>query len=280
MKLSNLFENQDNKFAPKLMGTSDSDLLDYYERQESVARYNYSFISQKFQDLHYKKIMRKRADVITFNNHDTPPEYETIPRWGIINTKLYPEWVEKVKRMAARYEILVKRSERLNRLARKLRKKVIADHIKTKQQRPAKTMPTKDIPKIIKSGAARAKGFDNPYYTYPSEQYAGSPAHYKHLGSMIKPFVTINKALERNGVPEFNVIYAGTRTGGGPAFHRYSNFIMIGANGRLIWRKHDPGAVGSNMLYLDGQKITIPRFVDAPKFEQDRFLAPLKEPKK
>lgn len=134
---------------------------------------------------------------------------------------------------------------------------------------PQITIPAAKVPAKVSTGAGMAT---NPYHgAGNTDQYAGSPLHYSWTAQMKPNFVEIQNALERNGIAPLDRIYA-ARYQGGP-----TNFICIGAGGRLVWRKYDVGGgSGQNWIFVDGVKMNASALTGNPPAVQDQILQPLK----
>ena len=107
----------------------------------------------------------------------------------------------------------------------------------------------------------KGPGFENPYLlgARPEDRYAGDPEHIPQWSSpqMKEMYETLKGILARNGL-KFDIMYAGTFQSRG---NRY-NFVVIGANGRFVWRKYDPSlGAGMNWIIIDGKEMKTSQFL-------------------
>ena len=146
-------------------------------------------------------------------------------------------------------------------------------------------IPESQVPLQISSGA---KGkFQNPYFLSDVGRYAGDPENFPWTPHMHKMYTALKDILDKNGIPGFTVAYGSTIVDSvrqGASLINYSNFAVIGANGKLIWRKYDKGGgSGQNWLYINGNKTNTSRFIFGTttkhagiKAEFDKRIAALK----
>jgi hypothetical protein len=123
-------------------------------------------------------------------------------------------------------------------------------------------IPETQVPAQISSGKGK---FRNPYFLSNVGRYAGVAENFPWTPHMHKMYVTVKDILDKNGVPGFTVAYGSTFVDPvrqGASLISCSNFAVIGASGKFVWRKYDlGGGSGQNWVYVDGEKMNTTRFI-------------------
>ena len=117
------------------------------------------------------------------------------------------------------------------------------------------TIPTTSIPKLIPNNK---RGFDNPYWSaVPGTEYAGHPDDFDFSATGSNHYVyqyhQLKDLLASHNIAPFTVLYAGNHTRGSWRKKPIVEFVAIGANGKLIWRKFGVGAGAQNILVFLGK---------------------------
>lgn len=197
--------------------------------------------------------------------------------------KAIPRTSNENNLLIGKYETLKQKHNRLEDAIailetkiKKLVKETMPGFIKSGKDKIAKgdSISEDKIPKLIYY--TNKNKFDNPYFNGPQgSRYAGPPEHFKGWTSQqMLNYRSIVKAFERNGLERPNVIFAA----------RYKtrseiNFVILGTNGRFVWRKYGYGAGSMNVVYIDGKKYRASDLVSEDPRTQDAMLSPLKAPK-
>jgi hypothetical protein len=127
----------------------------------------------------------------------------------------------------------------------------------------AEQIPEAHVPAQISSGG---KGkFQNPYFLSGVGRYAGDPENFPWTPHMQKMYITLRDILNKNNIPGFTIAYGSTLVDPvrkGASLLNYSNFAIVGAKEKLVWRKYDMGGgSGQNWVYINGEKMNTSRFI-------------------
>jgi len=99
------------------------------------------------------------------------------------------------------------------------------------------------VPKTLSTGGNGK--INNPYFKWKG-RYAGHPAQCPGWTKQSKDlYLSLSELLDRYGIPGFTMMYASYEKGA-------LEFVVYGANNRLVWRKKGTGASGQNHVYVDG----------------------------
>ena len=114
-------------------------------------------------------------------------------------------------------------------------------------------IPEASVPQIVKMVDYNGNEirFNNPYYTWKADRFAGMPSFFKWSSSEAAHFVDIENALKAIGCNGFDVVYASTDSGQSKP-HR--NFIAVGCGGRILWRKvnkRGSNSIRDRVLWVD-----------------------------
>ncbi len=136
-----------------------------------------------------------------------------------------------------------------------------------------------DIPRRIQYGDHY---FNNPYWERGDDvvdKYAGPPGHFANFDESEKhTLVELERALQANGIPGLSKMYGVTIKPQNKHLRAQNRFVVIGANGRLIWKR-----IAGNTLYIDGKKVSITYFTKLNAntlHHPNELLKSLKEPPK
>lgn len=166
-----------------------------------------------------------------------------------------------------RYEAARKMEGRYNRLAIQLKKVSRTETFNDlKYKVPAEKLSSNQVPRRIYY--TKDKYFNNPYWDREDviSRYAGTPGHFEEITQPERNMlVELNRTLTRNGLDGLSKLYGSTKRIG--AKHQENRFVVLGANGRVIW-KH----IGGNQCYVDGKKISMSLMTNPKEFEKQQAI--------
>lgn len=83
----------------------------------------------------------------------------------------------------------------------------------------------------------------NPYFKFTDKKYAGLPDGYPYWTSqMLDKFLTLKKLFTELNLPPLDMMYASGH-----------EFLVLGVNGRFVWRKYGHGMGAQNIIVVDGR---------------------------
>lgn len=119
---------------------------------------------------------------------------------------------------------------------------------------PIIRMKIGDIPLKLPRMIGLPVSFENPYFYGKKDQYAGTVNGFPFSDKLLVQYAMLSETLEKAGLPGFTQAYGSIYVKHGTSSH--ANFAIYGVDGKLLWRRYDPGTgVSNNRLYVKGNKI-------------------------
>ena len=242
------------------------------QHQAFAIEHNQSRLSKKLTGIIYKwnypggvdklDADLKNGTIISFGTRvadNTPNNVQLISQLELLSTK-----------SAARYST----ANEIEKQIKRIKKAEAAKGLAAKQEGAAqKQIPVSQIPEKVVVGK---RSFANPYFYGDDARYAGHPAHFPWTSQMAVYYNELEDILTANGLDGFTTMYASTaRARNGANLY---NFALIGANGKFVWRKYDPGGgAGLNDVYCLNDKLHTTTFCQLEEHDPAKFADLIKE---
>lgn len=118
--------------------------------------------------------------------------------------------------------------------------------------------PIHEIPTKLPKQIGMKPTFDNPYFYSQTSQYAGTANGFPFTPNLFEQYAALVQMLNDAGLPGFTQAYGSIHIEGRLKPSKHANFALYAANGKLLWRRHDPGTgMSSNTINVGSKKVRL-----------------------